>query len=121
MNKKRETTMDHVLSLVFRIGLSLALATVIYGAVILLWQHGRDEVDYLVFDGQPAYLKTFWKIFFEALTGNALSIIQLGILMLIATPVVRVISCLILFAIERDLLYVILSAVVLGVLLYANL
>lgn len=113
--------LDYVLSLVLRTGLSLAIAMVIYGGALLLWQHGGERVDYHIFDGQPADLKTASTIFNEALEGNTLSIIHLGIIVLIATPVARVLSCLIVFAAERDYLYVVLSAIVLGILLYANL
>lgn len=120
-NDGHESALDYVLSLVLRIGLFLAIATVLYGGIILLWQYSGEKIDYHIFDGQPADLKTFSTIFNEALAGNTLSMIQLGIIILIATPVARVISCLVVFAAERDFLYVALSAVVLGVLLYANL
>lgn len=116
-----KASLNLMLSLILRIGLFLAIITVFYGAILLLWKHGNDRVDYHIFDSQPTDLKIPYNIFIEALTGDALAIIQLGIMILIATPIVRVVSCLVLFAAERDLLYVILSAVVLGILLYANL
>jgi uncharacterized membrane protein len=53
--------------------------------------------------------------------GQASAVIQLGILLLIATPICRVIFAVIGFLIERDRLYVVVSLVVLAVLLFGML
>ena len=45
--------------------------------------------------------------------------IQFGLLLLIATPVARVVLCVIGFARQRDRLYVVVSSVVLLVLIYS--
>ncbi len=50
--------------------------------------------------------------------GDPAAIIQLAVLLLIATPVARVVFALIAFGIERDKLYVAVSALVLAVLLF---
>ena len=50
---------------------------------------------------------------------TAKSIIQLGLLLLIATPVARVMFSVVAFAIERDYLYVVITLIVLAVLLYS--
>ena len=50
--------------------------------------------------------------------GEPAAIIQLAVLLLIATPVARVVFALIAFGIERDKLYIIVSSVVLAVLLF---
>ena len=50
---------------------------------------------------------------------DAPSIIVLGLLVLIATPVARVGMCIVGFLFERDKLYVLVSTVVLGILLYS--
>lgn len=49
--------------------------------------------------------------------GNPLAVITLGLLVLVATPVFRVAVSIIAFAIERDMLYVIITLIVLAVLL----
>ena len=49
--------------------------------------------------------------------GDASAIIAAGILLLVATPICRVIFAVIAFAIERDRLYVAISLTVLAVLL----
>jgi uncharacterized membrane protein len=45
------------------------------------------------------------------------AIAQLGLLVLVATPIVRVLTSLVAFALERDRLYVAITAIVLGILL----
>ncbi len=50
---------------------------------------------------------------------NSCGIIQLGLLVLIATPILRVIFSVIAFALERDRLYVVATLMVLVVLLYS--
>ncbi len=47
------------------------------------------------------------------------SVIQLGLLLLIATPIARVAFSVVAFAVQRDRVYVGLSAVVLAVLLWS--
>jgi uncharacterized membrane protein len=53
-----------------------------------------------------------------ALTGDPRAIIQLGLVLLIGTPVARVALTLVAFVIQRDRLYVLLTTVVLALLLY---
>ena len=50
---------------------------------------------------------------------NGRAIIQLGLLLLIATPVARVLFSAIAFAIERDYMYVVITLIVLAILLYS--
>ena len=52
-------------------------------------------------------------------TGSGSSIIALGLLVLVATPIARVIFAIIGFARERDLLYTIVSLIVLGILAFS--
>jgi uncharacterized membrane protein len=54
----------------------------------------------------------------DALHGRASEIIQLGLLVLILTPIARVFICVVGFFTQRDLLYVAVSGLVLAVLLY---
>ncbi len=71
------------------------------------------------FHGEPENLKSVSQIVHGALAGSARAIIQLGLLLLIATPVARVIFSAIAFAIEHDYMYVVITLIVLGILLYS--
>jgi uncharacterized membrane protein len=54
----------------------------------------------------------------DARTGNREALVMVGLLLLIATPIVRVIGCVLAFIVERDLTYVVVSLVVLAGLLF---
>ncbi len=102
-----------------RAGVLIAAAVVVFGAAIYLVRHGLQPTDFHVFRGEAAALRTIPAIIRGALHLHGKSIIQLGLLLLIATPIARVIFSAVAFAIERDYLYVVLTLVVLAVLLYS--
>ena len=102
-----------------RAGVLIAAAVVVFGAAIYLARHGLQPTDFHVFRGEAAALRTIPAIVQGALHFHGKSIIQLGLLLLIATPVARVMFSAVAFAIERDYLYVVLTLVVLAVLLYS--
>jgi uncharacterized membrane protein len=102
-----------------RAGVTLAAAVVVAGAIPYLAVHGLDRPDYAVFHGEPTMLRSVRGIVRGALAGDSRGILQLGILILVATPVARVVLLLVDFVRDRDGLYVLLAASVLGVLAYS--
>jgi uncharacterized membrane protein len=108
-----------IIGTLLRTGVILAASVVLLGGILFLIHHGHDVADYATFHGEPENLKSVSQIVHGALAGSARAIIQLGLLLLIATPVARVIFSAIAFAIEHDYLYVGITAIVLGVLLYS--
>jgi uncharacterized membrane protein len=114
-----DSAIDRRLGLLLRTGVLTSTAVVFVGGVLLLLQAGGHVVDYHAFHGVPARLTSVPAILAGALHGDALSVIQLGLLLLIATPVARVVFSVVAFAIERDFLYVGISGLVLSVLLYS--
>jgi uncharacterized membrane protein len=102
-----------------RFGVLLSAFVVVAGAAIYLARYGFEPANYSIFRGEAAALKSAPAIILGALHLSGKSIIQLGLLLLIATPVARVIFSAIGFIIERDYLYVALTLIVLAVLLYS--
>ncbi|HVP54952.1 MAG TPA: DUF1634 domain-containing protein [Candidatus Eisenbacteria bacterium] len=102
-----------------RAGVLLAASVVLLGAAVYLVRHGLQPADFRTFRGEAAALRTVPSIVIGATHLHGKSIIQLGLLLLIATPIARVAFSVIGFADERDYLYVALTLVVLGVLLYS--
>jgi uncharacterized membrane protein len=84
-----------------------------------LIRYGAALPDYGVFRGEPANLCTVSGIVPEALSFHPRGIIQLGLLLLIATPVARVAFSVLAFAWQRDRTYVIVTLIVLVILLYS--
>jgi uncharacterized membrane protein len=108
-----------IVGALLRTGVTLAAAVVFCGAVVYFARHGTGVPNYAVFRGEPENLKSVSGIVHGALGMSGQAIIQLGLLLLIATPVARVLFSAIAFAIERDYLYVLITLLVLGILLYS--
>jgi uncharacterized membrane protein len=114
-NERMATVVGNVL----RSGVTLAGAIVLLGGIVFLVRHGRALPDYSVFHGEPSDLCSPRGIVGQAVGLRGRGIIQLGLLLLIATPVMRVVVSWIGFARQRDWLYVAVSTVVLATLVYS--
>src|SRR6516162_5344477 len=108
-----------IIGTLLRTGVTVAAVVVLIGAGVYLWRHGFEVIQYNRFSGEPEDLKTLSGILHGAVGMSGRAIIQLGLLLLIATPVARVAFSAVAFAIERDILYVWITLIVLGVLLYS--
>jgi uncharacterized membrane protein len=110
---------DISIAAMLRFGVTLAAAVVLFGGLLYLRHPGRAMPDYSHFRDTGAALTTVSGIFLGAIHLDSFSIIQLGLLVLIATPVARVVFCVVGFARQRDRIYVPISALVLSILLYS--
>ncbi len=101
-------------------GVLLAATVVLIGAILyLIHAPVGPRTDYSHFHPVAHHLRTPGGIWQGVMHGDAASVIQLGLLLLVATPVVRVMLAGVGFLLEKDQLYVWVSAVVLAVLLYS--
>lgn len=114
-DERLETLLGNVL----RWGVVTAAAVVLVGAVVFLVRHGAAAPAYHSFRGEPSDLRTIAGIWGDVVRGSGRGLIQLGLLLLIATPVTRVVLSLAVFAAQRDARYVLITLVVLAVLLYS--
>ena len=112
---------EEIIGTLLRTGVLISAAVVIFGAAIYLSRHGTSPADYRVFRGEPSELREISGIVHSAISLQGRGIIQLGLLLLIATPVARVIFSIAGFAAERDRLYVGFASIVLVILLYSSL
>jgi uncharacterized membrane protein len=112
---KMEIAVGHLL----RIGVSVAAAVVLTGWVMYLAQAHGMAPNYRQFHGKPIPVMQAGSIFKGAILLDSRSVIESGLLLLIATPVARVILCVIDFARQKDKLYVAVSSIVLAVLVYS--
>jgi uncharacterized membrane protein len=102
-----------------RTGVLLAATVVLAGGILYLAQNRGPRTNFHQFHGEPAQLLRLTSIAHGVGAGDARSIIMLGLLLLIATPVARVVMCIVGFAFERDRLYVAVSSVVMAILVYS--
>lgn len=106
------------LASLLRAGTLLAAFVLLVTGAMYLARHGQDTPSYQAFHGEPSELKSIDGILHEARSGNREALIMVGLLLLIATPIARVIGCVLAFIAERDLTYIVVSLVVLGGLLF---
>jgi uncharacterized membrane protein len=109
---------EQLIGRLLQFGVLLAAAVVLLGAILLLVQHGTSAVSYRTFVVGPDELRSMSGIVRGAFAMDSRAIIQLGLLLLIATPVARVAFTLVAFALQRDRVYVLITAIVLALLLY---
>jgi uncharacterized membrane protein len=112
-DRRLETTMGNLL----RVGVLLAAGLVTIGALVYLARHYADPVHFNSFKLESPDLRTVAGIIKLSAHLDSLGLIQLGLLLLIATPVARVAFAIVGFALERDRLYVVVSCIVLAVLI----
>lgn len=109
---------EQIIGRLLQLGVLAAALMVLIGGIALLAQYGHDVARFGVFRGEDAALRSIAGIFRAALARDSRAIIQLGLVLLIATPVARVALTLVAFALQRDRLYVVLTTIVLALLLY---
>jgi uncharacterized membrane protein len=102
-----------------RTGVMLAAAIVLTGGILYLAHSRGPRPDYAHFHAEPAQFSTPSGVMHGIAALNPECIIMLGLLVLIATPVARVVMCIVGFLFEGDRLYVAISTIVLAILLYS--
>ncbi len=102
-----------------RWGVIVAASVTAIGGAIFLSLHGGRVADYHAFHGQPDALKSVKDVVQNAFRLNPEAMIQLGLLLLIGTPIARVALSLLAFFKQHDRVYIVVTAIVLGVLLYS--
>jgi uncharacterized membrane protein len=116
VGRPSDQDLDISVAVVLRIGVTLSAAVVLLGGV-LLGKHLFGAVpDYTHFQPGDPGLRSVMGIVQGAVNFTPKSVIQLGLLVLIATPVARVILCIVGFARQRNVLYVAVSTIVLLIL-----
>ncbi len=115
LDRRLEGVIGHML----RAGVTIAALVMFTGGVMYLRHPGLPAPDYTHFHSAPKEALSIRGTFGGVGRGSSLSIIQLGILLLIATPVVRVVFALVGFLRENDRMYTAISAMVLAILLFS--
>lgn len=100
--------LNRSLYLVLRAGMILSLVTMLLGLIAYLLSPGIDEA-FIPMD----------RLWNELVNANPIAVMELGVMFLIATPLIRIITALIVFAYEKDVRFVIISSIVLSVIAIA--
>jgi uncharacterized membrane protein len=108
---------ENIIGILLRVGVSVSAALVFGAGIAYLWQNHAVRVSYQQFHGETAALTSVRGVIRDAASLDPLALMQLGLLILIATPVARVLFAAFAFALEHDWLYVVVSLIVFSVLL----
>jgi uncharacterized membrane protein len=100
-----------------RAGVVAAAAIVLVGGVVYLRMHAHEPPPGAVFVGEPDEFTHIGGILRAAAALRGRGLVMCGLLLLVATPVVRVALSLVAFALQRDRLYAGITAFVLVLLL----
>jgi uncharacterized membrane protein len=115
----RDRRLELILGNLLRTGVLLSAAVVLAGGGIYLARHAHEPANYRVFRGEPTDFRTIPGVVNSVMHGRGRGLIQLGLLLLIATPIARVAFSVVGFALERDRMYVIFTLIVLAILLFS--
>ena len=110
---------EQVIGRLLQAGVLVSATVVLVGTILILLQNSRAPVDYRVFRAEPDTLRTLVGVVRAARAADSRAIVQLGLVLLIATPVARVAFTLVAFARQRDRAYVMITTIVLALLLYS--
>lgn len=120
--------MEIAMAMLLRAGVIAAAVLVAIGGALVLRHASSPVPNYTVFhasggpvNGTPADVPfhSISGVFSALHTGSGGSIIALGLLVLVATPIARVIFAIIGFSRERDWLYTVVSLIVLAILAFS--
>ncbi len=114
-----DARVEAIIGSLLRIGVVAAGVVVSIGGLLYLAHFGFSRPDFHTFRGEPAQLRGIAGILSAALHGDGRGLIQLGLLMLIATPVARVVFSVYAFARAREMKFVLFALAVLGLLGYS--
>jgi uncharacterized membrane protein len=110
---------EEIIGQILRAGVIISALVVFVGGFLYLIGNAWARPDYHVFRGEPTDLKTLGGVLHGVRKLHALAIIQFGLLLLIATPVLRVVASIVGFVAEGDRMYVTFTLIVLSILLYS--
>ncbi|MDH6353995.1 putative membrane protein [Dysgonomonas sp. PH5-45] len=108
-----------------RYGVMLSCGITLLGGIVYMFQSHDDDITrrYAASDipnqafGVEHYLRELSTIVPRLLAFDGAAIIQLGVIVLIATPIIRVVFSAIAFIIEKDYMYVAITLVVLCIIM----
>jgi uncharacterized membrane protein len=112
-----DAQLEQLLSRVLRIGVFLSAITVSFGGVLYLLRYGMAPLNYHIFQSKPD-IPTQAGATDVALLRQC-SLIQLGLLILLMTPILRVAFSAYAFAKQRDRIYLLITLTVLAILLFS--
>jgi uncharacterized membrane protein len=111
--------MEKLIGVVLLTGVLASAAIVLFGGVVYMWRHGSTPVHYRIFRGEPSDLRSLSGIWKDFENGSGRGAIQFGLMLLVGIQVIRVALTGVLFLLNRDKVFVVITFLVLALLSYA--
>ena len=111
--------LEAIIGNLLRTGVIGSAVIVLLAGIVFVGQHHADTVSYSTFQMERSGLRTINGILHSVWSLRADTFIQLGLLLLIATPIARVALAAIGFYLQKDRIYVAVSLIVLSILLFS--
>jgi uncharacterized membrane protein len=109
MDEHQHTRIDRWVRRALVAGMVLSVTVMLIGLLLFaLSPTGHEEVDLSLMEIATGIMQ-----------GNPIAVIDLGILLLIATPLTRVLTALAVFVVDREVRFVLVSLLVLAVIAFA--
>jgi uncharacterized membrane protein len=122
MGAPKKTIQDKDLELIIgqllRYGVLLSSLIVVAGGIVYLIRHGYQQPAFDTFRGEPDKMRKPLEMLKAIGHGEGRPLIALGLLLLILTPIARIVFSIFGYLLEKDYLYVLITFFVLGVILW---
>lgn len=115
--KFKDKDMQVIIGWILRAGVLVSMTLVFIGGIFFMYRHGHSISNYSKFTGIPDFIRNVNGIIDGTRHLKGQAIIQFGIILLIATPVIRVAFSAVGFLMEKDYLYTAITALVLLIIL----
>ena len=113
-----EKDFQTIIGNLLRYGVWISLSVAFIGGIVYLMHHGSDIEDYSVFkENDQNIFEVIANVYRGVISGSGESIIFFGVILLFLTPVFRVLLSLFSFLLEKDYLYVGITAIVIGIII----
>jgi uncharacterized membrane protein len=118
-SKWTDQKVEAVVGMLLQSGVLISGLVVLVGGILYLLRYAHLPLQYGDFSAEREAFRGFGVVGRGVLHGDGREIIELGLLLLIATPVARVAFSILGFALERDRLYIVITVIVFLVLMYS--
>jgi uncharacterized membrane protein len=115
----RDQQLERIVGALLRIGVIVSAVIALVGGTLYLAANSGVRVDYGVFHGEPLSLRRLPGIVTEAAALHPRGLMQLGIALLLGTPLMRVVLSALSFALQKDALYLVVTLMVFSILLFS--
>lgn len=106
-----------ILGTLLKVGVLVSTCIVLIGGMIFIYTHASQKVSFTDFKPEEVKFSSIASIFVGLRAFDGLAIIQFGVLLLIFTPIARVVFSIFSFLMEKDYMYVLIGIIVLCVII----